>query len=97
MVTPIILTIILLAYAVLNVPLSNQCASPFIAVVLICIVWKLWDAELSKALGIKNEKKSDISDLHAVISEQQKEIGELKEMVAKLLPDEKKEEKSDKK
>lgn len=91
MVMPIILTIILLAYAVLNIPLANQCASPFIAVVLICIVWKLWDAELSKALGIKNEKKSDIGDLRAVISEQQKEIGELKEMVAKLLPDEKKE------
>lgn len=35
----IILVIILIAYGVLNIPLVNQMASPFLAPVLIYLVW----------------------------------------------------------
>ncbi len=39
MATFIILVIILIAYGVLNIPLVNQMASPFLAPVFIYLVW----------------------------------------------------------
>ena len=42
---PIILTIVIIAYGVLNVVFENKLASPFLAIVLIYIIWKLYDIE----------------------------------------------------
>lgn len=83
MITPIILTLILIAYGILNIPLVNQFASPFIAAVLICIVWKLWDRSDSTT------GQAEKNDLYTVISEQQKDIKELKEILTKFIPDKK--------
>lgn len=77
MIVPTLLTVILLAYGILNVPFANQMASPFIAVILIWFVWAYWrDSQKREKDSIKFEK--EIDELQLQILEQKKLLYDLK-------------------
>lgn len=76
---PIVLTIILIAYGFVNLALVNQVASPFLAVIFIALVWKIW---------LMDEKQDILKELKWYLIEQKKDYDEIKRMLKKLLPDE---------
>lgn len=76
---PILLTIILIVYGFVNLALVNQVASPFLAVIFIALVWKIW---------FMDEKQDILKELKWYLVEQKKDYDEMKKMLEKLLPDE---------
>ncbi len=56
MVMPAILTILLLAYGYVNLIFENKLAAPFLAIIFIYLVWKLYSMNFKLE---ENEKKLD--------------------------------------
>lgn len=56
MLFPAILTIILLAYGYMNLIFENKIAAPFLAIVFIYLIWKLYDMKLKTE---EQDKKLD--------------------------------------
>ena len=61
MLFPAILTIILLAYGYVNLIFENKIAAPFLAIVFIYLIWKLYDMKLK--MEEQDKKLDEIKNL----------------------------------
>ncbi len=61
MLTNIILTVVLLLYGYINIIFENKLSSPFVAIVLIYVIWKLYD--INKNIKEQNKKLEEIKEL----------------------------------
>lgn len=59
--TNIILTVLLLVYGFVNIVFENKLAAPFLAIVLICIIWKIHD--MNNKIDEKDKKIDEIKEL----------------------------------
>lgn len=59
--TSIFLTVLLLVYGCLDLVFENKIAAPFLAVIFIYMVWKLYD--LNKHAEAKDKKLDDIKEM----------------------------------
>lgn len=59
--TSIFLTVLLLVYGCLDLVFENKIAAPFLAVIFIYMVWKLYD--FNKQLEAKDKKLDDIKEM----------------------------------
>ena len=57
----ILLTVLLLVYGYINIVLENKLAAPFLAIALICVIWKMYD--MNKKIEEKDKKLDEIKDL----------------------------------
>lgn len=72
----VLLTILLLVYGFINIPLVNQLASPFIAVILIYFLWKDKINQIDNQEK-SNELKNELTDIKKLLTEH--EIKDVKE------------------
>lgn len=61
MLFPAILTILLLAYGYMNIIFENKLASPFLAIIFIYLIWKLFDMKLK--MEEQDKKLDEIKNL----------------------------------
>ncbi len=61
MIFPTILTIILLAYGYVNLVFENKLAAPFLAIILICLIWKLYSINMK--MEEQDRKLDEIKNL----------------------------------
>lgn len=57
----ILLTVLLLVYGYINIVFENKLAAPFLAIALICVIWKMYD--MNKKIEEKDKKLDEIKDL----------------------------------
>lgn len=57
----IILTILLLVYGYVNMVFENKLAAPFLAIVLIYVIWKMYD--INRIIEEKDKKLDEIKEL----------------------------------
>lgn len=57
----IFLTVLLLVYGYVNIVFENKLAAPFLAIVLICVIWKMYD--MNKKIEEKDKKLDEIKEL----------------------------------
>lgn len=57
----ILLTILLLVYGYVNLVFENKLAAPFLAIISIYIIWKLYD--MNKKIEEKDKKIDEIKEL----------------------------------